>query len=63
MDDLSSRFLGSGPVFFAVAPEAALLGDLNDGLIEVYEQVAHHSARIEEALAALTGRQANVLRG
>lgn len=55
--------MGSGPVFFAVAPEAALLGDLNDGLIEVYEQVAHHSARIEEALAALTGRQANVLRG
>jgi hypothetical protein len=50
-------------VFFAVASEAALLGDLNDGLIEVYEQVARHSARIEEALAALTGRQANVLRG
>ena len=46
-------FLGSGAMFFAVAPEAALLGDLNDVLIDVYQQVSRHSVRIENALAAL----------
>lgn len=43
-------FLGSGAMFFAVAPTAATLGDLNNDLINVYRQVAKHGSSIEAAL-------------
>jgi DNA adenine methylase len=43
-------FLGSGAMFFAVAPTTAVLGDLNAELINVYRQVARHGSAIEAAL-------------
>ena len=43
-------FLGSGAMFFAVAPRQAILGDLNAELINVYRQVAKHDSAIEAAL-------------
>jgi DNA adenine methylase len=47
-------FLGSAAMFFAIQPESAILGDLNEELINVYRQVRRTPQRIEEHLAGLS---------
>ena len=44
-------FLGSGAVFFALQPKAALLSDRNPELINVYEQVRANWLEISRLLS------------
>ena len=43
-------FLGGGSIFFALAPELAILGDTNAQLIETYSQVRDNPVLISELL-------------
>lgn len=43
-------FLGSGAVFFALAPKKALLSDLNEELINVYRVIRDQPAELSSAL-------------
>lgn len=47
-------FVGSAALFFAVTPKAALLGDLNGGLIETLRVVSRKPAAVSSALRRLT---------
>ena len=43
-------FMGSASLFFAVAPRKALLGDMNNGLVETFITVRDHPEALHEAL-------------
>jgi len=46
-------FLGGAAVFFALAPQKALLGDINDELINAYKQVRDRTSDVIEGLEQL----------
>ncbi|GMU26326.1 MAG: hypothetical protein AMXMBFR16_12310 [Candidatus Uhrbacteria bacterium] len=46
-------FLGSGAMFFALAPECAVLTDLNEDLINAFRMVAERSDALLEAIRSL----------
>src|SRR5205823_1888558 len=46
-------FLGGGAVFFALAPEKALLGDINSELINAYKQVRNRTSDVIQRLEQL----------
>jgi DNA adenine methylase len=43
-------FLGSGAVFFALAPQQAVLSDVNDELMNSYKMIAKHTDEVLERL-------------
>lgn len=47
-------FLGAGAMFFAVAPDRAVLSDLNADLMETFRMVAERPTELLEAVRALT---------
>ena len=44
-------FAGSARLFFKLAPESALLGDINSGLIELYQVIRDHPGELHEAMS------------
>ena len=50
-------FAGSCALFLRIQPEAAVLGDLNGGLIEAYEVLRENPDRLHAAVARLPGDQ------
>jgi DNA adenine methylase len=52
-------FAGSAALFFAIRPEAALLGDKNTELIDAYEALCKQPAKLHQAVTAIP-RKKNV---
>ncbi|WP_158333094.1 DNA adenine methylase [Burkholderia sp. KJ006] len=46
-------FVGSACLFFDVAPERSILGDINPSVIDVYKAISADSDRVADALASI----------
>ena len=46
-------FAGSAALFFALAPQHAILGDLNADLIATYQAVVEHSRAVHNAITSI----------
>ena len=46
-------FAGSAALFFALSPKKALLADLNEELIEMYETIRDHPTRVHRVLSSM----------
>lgn len=55
-------FVGSGALFFALAPEAAVLSDLNGELIETYRTVRDHPSSVAAELKSFRRTEATYYR-
>lgn len=55
-------FMGSAAVFFALAPERALLGDLNEELVICFQQVRDEPEKVMALLRAMVNTEEEFLR-
>lgn len=58
IDRYYEPFLGSGCLFFALRPQRAVLGDMNEELIASYRVLAAHPRRLHEAAARMPDTKA-----
>lgn len=52
-------FAGSAALFFAIRPKRALLGDLNEDLVQTFKAVAKDAGAVSDALAVLRPGRSN----
>lgn len=59
IDQYIEPFVGSGCLFFAIKPNKAILGDINQELITTYEVVKNHPRLVSRALGSIPSTDIN----